>query len=292
MIKILLLGGSGQLGREWQYFVQGRNLAGYLLIPYTSSQLDITHFQEVIDEVDEQQPDLIINCAAYTQVDRAERERDRALKINADAVAHLAGLCRKHDIKLVHYSTDYIFAGSAKDRQHFPKGYPEDYRADPVNWYGETKWRGEKAIRDSDCSHLIIRTCWVCGRFGSNFVKTMLRLGRERDELDIVNDQWGSPGFADEIVSNSFTLLENDAKGTYHLASHGLITWADFGKEIFRKVGMDVHVNPIPSEDYPTEARRPRFSKLDTSKAEQVPGVSITSWKEGLDRLLEQLANH
>jgi len=290
-MKILLLGASGQLGKEWQRFFSKQEAGDLFLVPYTSSQLDITRYEEVSKEIDRQQPDLIINCAAYTAVDKAETERAEAEAVNSDAVAHLAGQCEKHDVKLLHYSTDYIFAGNREDKDRFPQGYPEDHIADPVNWYGQTKWLGEEAIRNSGCSYLIVRTSWVCGAFGSNFVKTMLRFGKERKTVDIVNDQWGSPGFADEIVANSFKLIEDNAEGTYHLTSEGLITWADFGIELFKSSGIDVKVNAIPSEEYPTDARRPRFSKLDTSKAEQVPGVSITSWQEGLNRLLDQLEN-
>jgi len=290
-MKILLLGASGQLGKELQRFFSKQEAGDLFLVPYTSSQLDITRYEEVSKEIDRQQPDLIINCAAYTAVDKAETERAEAEAVNSDAVAHLAGECKRHDVKLLHYSTDYIFAGNREDKDRFPKGYPEDHIADPVNWYGQTKWLGEEAIRNSGCSYLIVRTSWVCGAFGSNFVKTMLRFGKERKTVDIVNDQWGSPGFADEIVANSFKLIEDNAEGTYHLASEGLITWADFGIELFKSSGIDVKVNAIPSEEYPTDARRPRFSKLDTSKAEQVPGVSITSWQEGLNRLLDQLEN-
>lgn len=290
-MKVLLLGATGQLGKEWQRFFSKQKTGDLFLIPYSSSQLDITRYEEVSKEIAGQQPDLLINCAAYTAVDRAETERATAEAVNSDAVAHLAGECERHNVRLLHYSTDYVFPGNREDKDRFPGGYPEDHAADPVNWYGQTKWMGEEAIRSSGCSYLIIRTSWVCGASGSNFVKTMLRLGTEREAVNIVNDQWGSPGFADEIVANSFKLIEHNAEDTYHLSSRGLITWAEFGKAIFESAGMEVKVNAIPSEEYPTEAKRPRFSKLDTSKAEQVPGVSITSWQEGLDRLLEQLSS-
>ena len=291
-MKIILLGASGQLGREWQYYFSRKAKGQVLLLPYTSSQLDITHHKEIANEIIDQQPDIIINCAAYTNVDKAETEFEEARKVNAGAVADLADICKENDIKLVHYSTDYVFPGNQEDREKFPAGYPEDYPADPINRYGQTKWEGEEAIRESGCSHLIIRTTWLCGRYGSNFVKTMLKYGRERDELQVVDDQWGSPGFADEVVENNFKLIEEEAEGTYHLTSKGLTNWADFAKTIFDYAGIEVSVKAIPSEEYPTEAERPKFSKLDTSKAEQVDGIAISSWQEGLKRLLGQLENY
>lgn len=290
-MKIVLLGASGQLGREWQYYFSSRPDDSIILLPYTSKQLDITHHEELAKEISTQQPEVVINCAAYTDVDKAEDEFEKAKKINADAVAKMAAVCEENDIKLIHYSTDYIFPGNEEDRENFPAGYPEDHPADPVNKYGQTKWEGEEAIRKSGCSHLIIRTTWLCGRFGNNFVKTMLKYGREKEELQVVEDQWGSPGFADEVVANTMKLIEAEAGGTYHLTSKGLTNWADFAKTIFDYAGIEVSVKSIPSEEYPTKAERPRYSKLDTTKAEQVEGINISSWQDGLKRLLNQLEN-
>lgn len=290
-MKILLLGASGQLGKEWQFFLKKKELNNVQLLPFNSQQLDITKYQSVTYEIETHEPALIINCAAYTKVDRAEQEQERARKVNAEAVAHLAHLCRKHDITLVHYSTDYIFAGAEEDRERFPYGYPEGHSAEPINWYGKTKWLGEEAIRNSDCRHLIIRTCWLCGRYGNNFVKTMLRLGKERDELDIVNDQWGSPTFADEVVTNCYALMKANAEGTYHITSAGLTNWAEFAREIFTLADIQVSIKTVPSEEYPTVAERPRYSKLDTRKADGVSGVEISDWQEGLKRLLNDLRN-
>ncbi len=291
-MKIILLGASGQLGREWQYYFSKHPNDSLVLLPYTSLQLDITHFEELSNEIIELQPDIIINCAAYTNVDKAEKEEKKARAVNSEAVAHIAGECEENGIKLVHYSTDYVFPGNEEDRERFPAGYPEDHPADPINKYGQTKWEGEEAIRESGCSHLIIRTTWLCGRYGNNFVKTMLKYGREREELQVVDDQWGSPGFADDVVENNFKLIEEEAEGTYHLTSKGLTNWADFAKTIFDYAGLEVSVKSIPSEEYPTEAERPKFSKLDTTKVEQVNGVTITSWQTGLKRLLSQIENH
>lgn len=288
-MKVILLGASGQLGRAWQDFFKGDTDTSAVLLPFTSQQLDITEEGSAASELERHQPDLVINCAAYTAVDRAESEKEKARAVNVDAVTGLARLCRDRDVKLLHFSTDYVFSGKKGDRKKFPNGYPEDHPADPVNWYGQTKWEGEEAIRASGCRHLIIRTTWLCGKYGSNFVKTMVRLGCENKSVKVVNDQWGSPSFADEVVANTMKLIEAKAEGTFHLTSKGLTNWAGFAEAIFEMADLEVRVEPVPSEEYPTDARRPRYSKLDTSKAEAVAGVSITPWETGLERLIGQL---
>lgn len=285
----MLLGASGQLGREWQLLGSQLHERNILFLPYTSSQLDISRFEGVSREIAEIKPEMVINCAAYTKVDRAEKEREQARTINAEAVSHLAEQCRKQGSKLIHYSTDYVFPGKEGDRDRFPKGYPEDHPADPVNWYGQTKWEGEQAIRASGCHYLIIRTTWLCGRFGNNFVKTMLKYGRERDELQVVDDQWGSPSFADEVVKHTFKLIEEDAEGTYHLTSGGLTNWWEFAMKIFEYSDISVAVKPVSSEEFPTDAPRPKFSKLDTRRAEEEYGIKADPWEKGLKRLLKEI---
>ena len=288
-MKILLTGASGQLGQEWQHLINDRD--DIILWPYTSSQLDITNREQVEAELHERQPDVVVNCAAFTDVDAAESKKELAHQVNAEAVTYLAELSTAINCTLVHYSTDYIFPGRPKDRENCPAGYPEDYPADPINWYGQTKWEGEQAIRRAGANHLILRLSWVCGQFGSNFVKTMLRLGQDREELQVVNDQWGSPTFADNVVANSLALLEGEAAGTYHITSKGMITWYDLASAIFEIMEMDVDLEPVTSDVFPTEAERPHFSKLSTQKLEAVPGVEVVNWLEGLKVLLSQLQN-
>ncbi|HYW34663.1 MAG TPA: dTDP-4-dehydrorhamnose reductase [Balneolaceae bacterium] len=290
MHKILLSGASGQLGRQWQQFFKGKKEYEWDIIPYTSSQLDITRFEEVRRTISEHQPDLIINAAAYTKVDQAEVEREKARRVNAAAVKNLAELCSKFAIRLIHFSTDYVFAGTKQDRERFPEGYPEDHRADPVNWYGQTKWEGEQAIRRSGCPHLIIRASWLCGAYGDNFVRTMLQLAESHDELDVVDDQVGSPTFTEALVQHTYKLIEQSREGTYHQTSRGKISWADFAEGIFNMAGRRVRVNRIPSADFPTKAKRPFYSKLSTKKIEKVEGIQLEDWKAGLRRLLKQIA--
>lgn len=263
--------------------------AGIRYAGYGSDELDITE-QSAVDRVlRDQDAELVVNCAAYTAVDRAEKEREKAEEINATAVGRLARNCMETETKLVHFSTDYIFPGEKEDRLRFPGGYPEDHEPAPVNWYGETKLRGEQAIRSSGVTHLIIRTSWLCGRDGSNFVTTMLRLAGERERLDVVNDQWGSPSFAENVVGNTLNLVQQRMSGTYHITSEGLVTWFELARELITLAGEKATVNPVPSEKFETAARRPYYSKLNIDKLRSVAGAEIWEWKKGLQRLMSQI---
>lgn len=290
-MKIALLGASGQLGQEWQAIIADRYADDILLLPYNSSDLDVTHYSEVSKELQDKQPEVVVNCAAYTDVDGAEEHKEQASRVNAEAVAKLADLSQEIGFKLIHYSTDYVFPGNKADRNDFPEGYPEDRPADPINWYGQTKWEGEQAIRKTAENYLIIRLSWLCGQFGQNFVKTMLKLGRERDELQVVNDQWGSPTFTENVVVNSLRLLEEESTGTFHVTSDGIITWYDFAQAIFASQDIDVFAEPVSSEAFPTKAKRPHFSKLSIGKLKAVDRAEIIDWEEGLENLLMKLDN-
>lgn len=302
-MKLLILGAGGQLGSEWRHLITGGRPGvdcgpdgdpavigdGITAKCYGSKELDITSESNVKSVFEEDAPDVIVNCAAYTAVDKAEEERDWAERVNHLAVERLARYCSEMDIRLVHYSTDYIFPGRASDRDRRPDGYLEEDEADPVNWYGTTKWRGEEAIRASGCRHLILRASWLCGRFGTNFVRTMLRLSRERDTFSVVGDQWGSPTYTDHLVKNTLALLQRDTEGTVHITSEGTISWYDFARAIFEGSGIEVSLNAIPTEAYPTAARRPRYSKLSTARLRTISGTFSLHWKEGLRELLTQL---
>jgi len=287
-MNTIVFGAGGQLGREWLHFLEN---AGVRSSGFTSNELDITDKAAVNKLLQENRPDLVVNCAAFTDVDGAEEQKDRALAVNAEAAGSLARECAATETKLVHFSTDYVFPGRMGDKDRLPNGYPEDHPTHPVNWYGETKLRGERAILDSGVSHLIIRTSWLCGRHGSNFVKTMLRLAENKDRIDVVNDQWGSPSFAENVVHNTYNLTQKRKEGIYHVTSRGLTTWHEIATEIFDATGIKVAVNPVSSDDFKTKAKRPRFSKLDIKKLERVEGAAIIDWKEGLHRLLNQLPN-
>lgn len=285
-MKLLITGAGGQLGKEWIDFCKDHSVS---YNSFSSNELDITDEDKVAKVIVDLAPDVLINCAAYTKVDEAEDNKQTALKINAESVKKLTNICNRNNVKLVHYSTDYVFAGNKSDKENSPEGYKEEDSTDPVNAYGHSKLKGEEAIKDSGCKFLLLRVSWLCGQYGHNFVKTMLRLGAERNELNVVNDQFGSPTFADQVVEQTFELLQQNKIGTYHLSSGGMTTWFDFSKEIFKQKGINVKVNPVSSADFPTKAKRPFFSKLSTQKISNVDGILILDWKAGLQRLLKQL---
>ncbi len=285
-MKFLVTGAGGQLGREWTDYLQ---LKGMNFTAYNSSDLDITNKVQLNTVIGEEKPDVVINCAAYTKVDDAEENTLMASKINSGAVEELALICKEKGAILVHYSTDYVFSGTEEDQKRLPNGYKEDQEGSPINVYGSTKKEGETAIKSSGCNYLIIRVSWLCGKHGNNFVKTMLRLGKERDTLTIVNDQYGSPSFCANVVENTMVLLEQSKNGVFHVTSSGLITWFDLAKEIFNLKGLSVNTLAVSSSEFPTKAKRPSFSKLNTDKIATIDGIKIESWKEGLKKLIEQL---
>ena len=286
--KVVLIAANGQLGTEWARFLENKSIR---FEPYTIDNLDITNFDEVEAVLDKDQPDFVINASAYTQVDKAESEKETAYLVNTEAVANLANACKQRDISLVHYSTDYVFPGRAKDQELFPEGYPEDAAADPINTYGRSKWQGEEAIREVDGNYLIVRISWLCGAFGNNFVRTMIRLAKKREELKVVGDQYGSPSFTPNVVENSWILMQKKLTGTWHIASDGLLSWYDLACEALSLSEISIPVHAISTEEYPTPAPRPRFSKLCINKLRNVDGVYIEDWHTGLRKLIQDLKN-
>lgn len=285
-MRILVTGGNGQLGNEWISYLN-RQEVEFIALP--SSDFDLTDHSDTRRVMGNLKPDLLINCAAYTKVDQAEDEPDKAFAVNSNGVKNLADYCAAKNIKLIHFSTDYVFPGTDEDHKNYPKGYSEDHPTDPINVYGESKLAGEKAILESGCKFIIMRVAWLCGRYGSNFVKTMLRLRKERDELSVVDDQFGCPSFAHNVVENCWKLIQEDQEGIFHLCSKGKITWYDFAKEIFEQTGTQVNLKAVSSSEFPTKAKRPSFSLLNTQKITNIPGVTLIDWKEGLTNLLAEL---
>ncbi|WP_421774894.1 dTDP-4-dehydrorhamnose reductase [Gracilimonas sp.] len=285
-MRILITGGSGQLGQEWVGYLNRKEVE-FISLP--SADLDITDHADTNRVLSNLRPDLIINCAAYTKVDQAEDEPEKAHQVNGEAVANLAQYCAEKNIKLVHFSTDYVFPGTKDDMQKLPNGYPEDYPTNPVNAYGASKLAGEKAILESECDFLLIRVSWLCGKYGHNFVKTMLKLAEERDELKVVNDQFGCPSFTKNVVENCWELIEKKKGGIFHLTSNGKITWYDFASEIFKQAEVSIKLKPVDSSEFPTKAKRPAFSLLSTEKIANISGVSLVEWEEGLKSMLAEL---
>ncbi|MDG5767795.1 dTDP-4-dehydrorhamnose reductase [Balneolales bacterium ANBcel1] len=292
----LLLGAGGQLGAEWARYLKTH---GYAYKACTRKEVDITRPDEVRGVIAKFRPDIVINAAAYTAVDQAEEDAVTAGKVNSVAAGNLARLCADHGTLLVHYSTDYVFAGKLEDRAAYPEGYPEAAEPHPVNRYGETKWMGEKAIQQERCPHLIVRVSWLCGHYGNNFIHTMLRLAREKKQINVVNDQHGCPTFTRPAVLNTMALIEAEQRGTWHISSAGETTWYDFAKAVFEKHrsrgnGTDrnhgpVSVIPIPTSEYPTKAARPEWSRLCIKRLAEVKGSRILPWQEELAEFMRDL---
>lgn len=255
------------LGKELAHEFADHDLAAI-----DQAELDITNEAQVKEFIASQRPELIINAAAYTAVDKAETERDHAFAVNADGVKHLALAAHEHDATLVHFSTDYIFAGDN------PDGYAENaVPANPVNAYGESKLAGEQALAASGARAYLIRTAWLYGD-GPNFVDTMLRLAETKSELSVVDDQYGCPTYTRDLATAAKDLLANQYQpGIYHLVNEGQTTWRQFAVEIFRQAGKNVVVNPITSAEYPRPAKRPQYSILKNTK-----GPALRPWPEAL----------
>ncbi len=284
-MKYLITGANGQLGREWVRYLSAKNAD---VTATTSEQLDITDSDSVTKVIDEVAPDVVINCAAYTKVDLAESDFEGALSVNRDGVKNLINACANRVIKLVHFSTDYVFSGSEEDRDVFPTGYPEDAKTDPINRYGYSKRAGEIELEKSDIDWLLIRVSWLCGSQGSNFVNTMLRLGKEHGVVSVVEDQTGSPSYTFDVVEKTDQLLKKDLNGIYHVSSSGEVSWADFAEAIFLEKGQQTTLNRITTAQFKTIAKRPSFSLLNKDKMIK-KGLKALDWHEGLKRLMVEM---
>lgn len=284
-MKCLITGAKGQLGNEWVDFLKNKGIS---YSSCSSNQLDITDYNAVEEKLREDKPDVIINCAAYTGVDKAESEKEKAFHVNEKGVGILAELAEELGAVFVHFSTDYVFAGNKKDREKYREGYDESAPKRPVNTYGESKRAGEVLLENSHKNWLLIRVSWLCGQYGSNFVKTMIRLGKEKAELQVVDDQIGSPTFTFDVVEKTWQLLQMQKRGGYHISSKGTISWADFAEEIFRITNIKTHIKRISTDEYPTAAQRPYYSKLSAKKIERA-GIEPVYWKDGLMKLVNQL---
>jgi dTDP-4-dehydrorhamnose reductase len=274
-LRILLTGRNGQVGWELQ-----KTLASLgEIAAFGRAELDLRDTARLRDAVREANPDVIVNAAAYTAVDKAESERDAAFAVNAAAPGVLAEEAKMSGALLVHYSTDYVFDGAKA------APYVEDDAPNPINVYGASKLAGERAITASGCRHLILRTSWVYGPRGSNFARTMLRLARERPELTVVDDQVGAPTSSLAIARATAQVLRPGAHGTYHLSAAGQTTWFGFARAILARAGIATSIRPIRTEDYPTPARRPRNSRLDCSRLRQDFGLSLAPWEEQLSEV-------
>jgi len=275
-LKILITGSNGQLGRSLQNITE--RYPDYDFHFKFSKDLDITIKERVSNLFTLEKYDYCINCAAYTAVDKAESDKENAYLVNAEAVRYLAEACKTNNTILIHISTDFVFDGA--------KGtpYTETDLPNPLNVYGASKLKGEQYVQQILKKYFIIRTSWVYSEYGHNFVKTMLRLGAEKDEINVVNDQIGSPTYAGDLAEVILKIIHKKAigYGIYHYSNEGEISWYDFARAIFEIKGMNVKVNPIPSRDYPTPAKRPVFSVMDTSKIKDLLQIEVPYWTDSL----------
>ena len=285
-MKILLAGGSGQLAQELQPIL----LSSGEVIAVDRTSLDLSRPESIRQAMAEIQPDLVVNAGAYTAVDKAESEPELANAVNGIAPGILAEECEKLGASLIHFSTDYVFDGS------HGSAYLETDSTNPLGTYGKSKLAGEEAIRKAGKRHIIIRTAWVYGNGGKgNFVKTMLRLGKEREEIRVVADQIGSPTWTGDLaqaISQIIPLLGSETFGTYQYTNSGVCSWYDFAIAIFEeaaKLGLPLKVQrviPITTSEYPTPAKRPAFSVLSTVKISALLGTHPPHWRQGLRQML------
>ncbi len=281
-MKVLLTGASGMLGQELSKCLSER----HELTAYDHAALDILSFEKLIQVVSADRPDVIVNAAAYTRVDQAEDEFEKAYLVNGVGVYNLARVSERYGVRLCHISTDYVFRGD----KHTP--YLPFDRTDPINAYGRSKLAGEEFIRMRMREYFIIRTSWLYGLGGNNFVKTILRLLDEREEVRVVSDQIGSPTWTGTLARAVSDIIETDAYGIHHVTdrTENGISWYEFALEIGRFAGKGDRIRPIPSSEFPTRAVRPAYSVLDTSFTEVVTGISLPDWRDSLSNFLRSLA--
>jgi dTDP-4-dehydrorhamnose reductase len=296
---VLVSGKNGQLGKELQDIVSS-NPQTEEYIFFDRDELNIADELALKNAFQKYQPSFFINCAAYTAVDKAETEQEKAYLINAEAVGDIAKQCHQFNATFIHISTDYVFDGKGT------QPYKEDAETNPVNYYGYTKWMGEQLALNNNQKTIIIRTSWVYSKYGNNFVKTMLRLMNERKEINVVNDQLGSPTYAKdlaeaivEIVNSQWSMVNSEnatsshvspfTSHVYHFSNEGIISWYDFAVAIKEIKQLDCIVHPIPSSSYPTPAKRPAYSGLDKTKIVKAFNIQLKNWKESLNECLQAL---
>jgi dTDP-4-dehydrorhamnose reductase len=291
---VLVTGANGQLGQSLQFISGnypdssqfGEPAQQINFVFCTSSQLDITNLENCKTIFEQYKPDFCINTAAYTAVDKAEIEKDKAHLINVVGAQNLAEVSKIFNTILLHVSTDFVFDGQQKTP------YTEESMPNPTGVYGKTKLEGEKVIQDIWQKHFIIRTSWVYSQFGNNFMKTMLRLGNERDNLSVVNDQIGTPTNAVDLAEILVKMIKFyqanpiEIFGIYNFSNEGMCSWYDFAKEIFNQKGISIDIKPILTKEYPTPAKRPTYSVLDKKKITSTFGIKINSWQESLSKCI------
>ncbi len=277
IVKVLVTGANGQLGWDVVKELQKQNIDCY---GATRKDFDIVDFEATEKFITNYMPDAVIHCAAYTAVDKAEDEKGLCYLVNASATENIAEVCKKINAKMLYISTDYVFDGR---KDGF---YEVDDKPNPINVYGKTKLLGEQVVQKILDKYFIVRISWVFGEQGNNFVKTMLRLGKERKEINVVADQYGSPTYTADLALLLVEMVHTDKYGVYHATNEGICTWAEFAEEIFKIAGIDVKVNHITSAEYPTRAKRPMNSKLNKKSLVVYSFKRLGDWRISLKNFL------
>ncbi len=279
-MKVLVTGVKGQLGYD---VVNELTKRGHIAIGTDIEEMDITDAKSVDSVIKENAPDAVIHCAAYTAVDAAEDNVELCRKINAEGTQNIANVCKDVDIKMIYISTDYVFDGEGERAWE-----PDDERT-PLNVYGQTKYEGELAVQNTLDKYFIVRIAWVFGVNGKNFIKTMLNLGKTRDSLTVVNDQFGSPTYTFDLARLLVDMVETDKYGIYHATNEGICSWYEFACEIFRQAGIDVKVSPVSAAEYPAKAKRPSNSRMSKDKLAENGFEKLPTWQDALSRYLKEI---
>ncbi len=282
-MNVLITGASGQLGSEIR--IESVQFSQHNYFFEDSKSLDITNSKNVSDYINKHNIEVVVNCAAYTAVDKAESDEENAENVNSIGVKNLVSALNGHG-KLIHISTDYVFNGKSYEP------YKEEHNVQPIGVYGQTKRLGEEHILNSEVESIIIRTSWVYSSFGHNFVKTMLRLGRERDGLNVIFDQVGTPTYARDLALVCLEAIDKDfskLSSVYHYSNEGVASWYDFAKAIMEIAKIDCKVSPIETKDYPTPAKRPNYSLLNKSKIKEDFNITIPYWRDSLKDCIKKI---
>lgn len=278
-MKLLVTGYKGQLGYDVVNEARSRNIEA---IGVDIEEMDITNRQEVHDVITAGHYDAVVHCAAWTAVDKAEDEVAACTKVNVDGTKNIAEVCKKLDIPMMYFSTDYVFDGQGTTP------WKEYDQRKPLNVYGQTKYEGELVV-ESLKKHFIIRIAWVFGKNGNNFIKTMLRLGKERGAVSVVNDQIGSPTYTYDLAKLVVDMIQTDKYGTYHATNEGLCSWYEFAVEIFKQANLNVSVTPVDSNAFPAKASRPKNSRMSKEELDKNGFCRLPTWQDALSRYLKEI---
>jgi len=279
-MKILVTGVKGQLGYD---VVREGESRGLEMFGTDVDNMDITDAGQVKQVIEAYKPDAVIHCAAYTAVDAAEDNQELCRNINVDGTRNIAEVCKTMDIPMMYFSTDYIFNGQGENF------WKEDDEKRPLNVYGQTKYEGELAVQELVQKYFILRISWVFGVNGNNFIKTMLRLGKEKGAVGVVSDQIGSPTYTYDLAKLVVDMIQTDKYGAYHVTNDGLCSWYEFACEIFKQAGLDVKVTPLTTAEYPAKAARPFNSRMSKDKLINAGFDMLPGWQDALDRYLKEI---